>query len=63
MPLLLVADLLAHFFFQRLQQVEGDVGGLKVFGVGVGDVVHQRAEGRGARRGRGFFAAQRCVAA
>ena len=62
MALFLVADFFAHLFFERLQQVEGDVGGLKVFGVGVGDVVNQRAERRCARNGRGLFAAGNAAA-
>jgi hypothetical protein len=41
MPLLFVTDLFAHFFFERLDQVEGYVGGLEVFGIGVGDVVDE----------------------
>ena len=57
MALFLVADLFAQLFFERLQQIEGDVGGLEVFGVGVGDVVDQRAEGGGARDRRGLFSA------
>jgi len=57
MALLLVADLLAEFFFEGFEQVEGNVCGLKVFWVGVGDVVDQRSKGAGARRGDGFFAA------
>jgi hypothetical protein len=36
MPFLLVPDLLAQPLFKGLQEVEGNVGGLKVFGVGVG---------------------------
>src|ERR1700677_3471546 len=39
-PFLLVADFLAQLFFKRLQQVEGDVGRLKVLRVGVRDVVN-----------------------
>ena len=31
MTLFLVADFFAHFFFEGLQQVEGDVGGLEPF--------------------------------
>ncbi len=54
--LLLVADFLARLFVEGLQQVEGDVGGLEVFGVGVGDVVDQRAESGGAGNGRGLLA-------
>ena len=53
-----VANLLAHFFFQRLQQVEGHIGRLEVLGVGMGDVMHQRAEAQGARRGRRLFSAR-----
>ena len=56
MALLLVADLLAQLFFKRLQQIKRDVGGLEVFGIGVGDVVDQRAQGAGARRGDRFLA-------
>src|ERR1700722_9415642 len=49
MPLLLVADFLPQFFFQWLQQIEGDIGRLKVLLVSVRNVVHQRAERRRAR--------------
>ncbi len=58
MTLFLVADFFAHLFFERLQQVEGDVGRLEVLRVGVGDVVDQRAERRGARDRRGLFSAR-----
>ena len=34
-----VADLFAEVFFEGWEEVEGDVGGLEVFGFGVGDVV------------------------
>jgi hypothetical protein len=39
--LFLVANLAAKFFVEWLEKVEGDVGGLEVPGVGVGDVVDQ----------------------
>jgi hypothetical protein len=41
MTLFLVADFLARFFIEWLQQVEGDVGGLEALGAGVGDVVDE----------------------
>ena len=56
MAFFLVADLLAKFFFERWKEVEGDVGGLEVFGFGVGDVVGERAVCAEAGRGRGGFA-------
>ncbi len=49
-----VADGFAEFFFERDEEVEGDVGGLELFVVGVGDVVDERAVG-GEARGRGGF--------
>src|SRR5579872_2683298 len=54
MALLAVAD----FLIERRKQIEGDVGGLKFVGVGVRDVVGERAEGGGARRGDGLCAAR-----
>ena len=47
--LLFIADFLAQFFFERFQQVEGHIGGLKVLGAGMGDVMHQGAEGARTR--------------
>jgi hypothetical protein len=44
MTLLLVANLAARFVIERLQQIEGDVGRLEAFGVGVRDVVNQRTQ-------------------
>jgi hypothetical protein len=41
MTFFLVADFSAYFFFEGLQQVEGDVGGLEALGAGVGDVVDE----------------------
>ena len=56
MAFLFVADLLADFLFKRLDEVEGDVGWLEVFGLGVRNVVDERAEcGCAGNRG-GFFA-------
>ena len=52
-----VADLSADFFFERLTEVEGDVGGLEVLWIGVRDVVNQRAECSAARNRGWFFAA------
>jgi len=48
-----VADFLAELFFEWGEEVEGDVGGLEFFVVGVGDVVGEEplAEMRGAGRG------------
>jgi hypothetical protein len=40
-----VADFLAQFFFEREEEVEGDVGGLEGFGFAVGDVVGEAAVG------------------
>jgi hypothetical protein len=57
MPLLLVADFFAQLFLQRLQEIEGDVGGLEIFRVGVGDVVNQRAESACTRRWNGLISA------
>ena len=54
---LLVANLLAELFFERHEQIEGDVGGLEVLAFGVGDVVRQRAVGGEARGGCGCLAA------
>ncbi len=59
--LFLVANFAADFFFEGLEQIEGDVGGLEVPGVSVGDVVDQRAEGGGARdRDRLFATGEGC---
>ena len=44
MALLFVADFLAQLLFQGLKKVEGDVGGLKVLGIGMGNVVDQGAK-------------------
>src|SRR5277367_2227706 len=55
-PLFLIADFLARLFFERLEQIESDVGGLKIFGIGVGDVVNQGTHRRGARNRRWLFA-------
>jgi hypothetical protein len=43
MTFFLVVDSLSRLFLKWLEEIEGDVGGLEVFGVGVGDVVDQRA--------------------
>lgn len=51
MALLFVADALAEVFFERGEEVEGDVGGLEFLAVGVGDVVHQGAVGGGSGSG------------
>ncbi len=53
MPLLLVARLLAGLHIHRLQQVEGDIRRLEVLGLSMRDVVRERAQGGGARRGYG----------
>ena len=45
-PLLPVAD----FVFKRRKQIERNIRRLEVLGIGVGDVVHQRAEGGGPWR-------------
>ena len=58
MALLLVADLLAQFFFERLSRSKVMLAGWKCFAVGVGDVVDQRAEGCGAGNGHRLFAAR-----
>jgi len=55
--LFFVADFFAEIFFEGFEKVEGDVGGLEVGGVGVGDVVDQRAQGCGAGNGDGLMAA------
>jgi hypothetical protein len=52
----LVADRFAEVFFERRQQVEGDVGGLEALALRVGDVVGEGAVGGGARGGRGLLA-------
>jgi len=39
--LLFVADFFAKIVFEGREQVEGDVGGGELFGLGVGDVVDQ----------------------
>ena len=61
--LFFVANLPAKLFFQRFQQVKGDVGRLKALGVGVGNVMHQRSESRGAgnRNGLGSGSKARCI--
>ena len=46
MTLLAVADFLVKWG----KEIEGDVGGLEIFGIGVGDVVSERSEGGGSRR-------------
>src|SRR6185437_1932828 len=54
MALFLVANLPPQLFFERRQQVEGNIGGLEALRFGMGDVVDQRAV-RGSSR-----CAQRC---
>lgn len=51
MPLFAVAD----FFLQGGEKIERYVGRLKIAGIGMGDVMRQRAEGGGARRGFDFI--------
>ena len=60
MAFFFVADGFAEVFFEGDEEVEGDVGGLELFVVGVGDVVDEGAVGGEAwgwggliRRGRG----------
>src|SRR5271170_2282605 len=63
--LLVVAKLVARGLIKRREEVEGDVGGLKVLWVGVGDVVAERAECGFARKRFGWEALcqLRCAAA
>ena len=49
-----VADLFAEVFFERREEVEGDVGGLEVLCFGVGDVVGEAAVGAEAGGGCGL---------
>ena len=44
----------ANFLFERREKIEGDVGGLESFGIGLRDVVNERTECRGAGRGNGI---------
>src|SRR5271165_1041672 len=50
--LLFVANAAPGFFFERDEQVEGDIGGVEALALGVRDVVDERAE-RGLARDRG----------
>src|SRR5579864_9452426 len=59
--LFIVTQPMAQGFVERWQQVERDVGGLVIGGVGAGDIVAQRPEGRCARQGtRRLARGQRC---
>jgi hypothetical protein len=51
--LFFVADFFSQLFFERHQQIEGDVCRLKVLSVGLRDVVDERAQRCFARYGRG----------
>ena len=52
MAFFLVADPAAEVFFEGWEEVEGDIGGLEPFAVGVGYVVDEAAVG-GLAGGRG----------
>src|SRR5438128_2021289 len=47
--LLVAAEALARGLVERGQQVEGDVGGLIIRGIGAGDVLAKRSQSGGAR--------------
>src|ERR1700733_13333983 len=51
----LVAYLLAQSLFQRQQQIKGYICRLELPGIGMGNVVHQRAQGGAARHRGGWF--------
>lgn len=57
MAFFFVANLFAEVFFKRWEEVEGDVGGLELFVVGVGDVVGEGPVGGKAWGGCGLLAA------
>ena len=59
---LFVADLFAESGFEGWEEVEGDVGGLEVFGFGVGDVVGEGAVGEARGAGVGWVPWASCAA-
>src|ERR1700749_3390809 len=57
MSFFLVADAAAQLFFERQEEIEGDVLGLEVLAFSMRDVVGERAVGGQARWGRRSLAA------